>query len=272
MRLFAASQFPAVMELPSRVDSGHLMTKIPCSQAVSIRGTINKGHELTAVSISESLSDGLAVSDTEQFEPDAEWNSFVKGLVSGDQIAYNEFWDKYGNRLSAVARNNFPRGLNRRLAPEDIVQSTCRSFFHRVTTGRLELSDSEALWRLLCAITLNKTRMKHRFHLAQRRAANREQSAEVESPDGSTFRDEVVDKEQMPDEALMFAEQLEGIMELLDDTERRILQLKLEDHTNDEIAELVERSERTVRRVLKRLQEKLEATLPEGTITSDASE
>jgi len=205
------------------------------------------------------------MNEIENIESDAEWDSFVRGLVAGDQQAYDQFWEQYGKRISAVARNNFPRGLNRRLAPEDIVQSTCRSFFHRVTTGRLQLSDSESLWRLLCAITLNKTRMKQRYHLAQRRAANREQPAESQSPDGSTFGEEAVADEQMPEEVAMFAEQLEGIMELLDDTERSILQLKLEDYTNDEIAAKVHRSERTVRRVLKRLQSKLEAALPTNT-------
>ena len=203
--------------------------------------------------------------------PDAQWTIFVQGLVAGDEGAYQQFWDEYGQRLSAVARNQFPPGLKRRLAPEDIVQSTCRSFFHRVTTGKLQLSDSESLWRLLCAITLNKTRMKQRFHLAQRRAANREQAQELLSPDGSFVTDEPPSPGQLPDEAMMFAEQLEGIMSLLDDTERPILQLKLEDHTNDEIAARVGRSERTVRRVLKRLQEKLKGALPD-TLRSDCND
>lgn len=195
--------------------------------------------------------------------PDAQWTTFVQGLIAGDDQAYLQFWNEYGQRLNAVARSQFPPGLKRRLAPEDIVQSTCRSFFHRVTTGRLQLSDCESLWRLLCAITLNKTRMKQRFHLAQRRAINQEQTQELLSPEGSFTIDEPTSQDQLPDEAVVFAEQLENTMNLLDDTERSILQLKLEDHTNDEIAARVGRSERTVRRVLKRLQEKLEHLLPD---------
>ena len=193
--------------------------------------------------------------------PDDQWTAFVEGLVAGEDQAYQQFWEEYGKKLQGVARNQLSPGMNRRLAPEDIVQSTCRSFFHRVTTGKLQLSDSESLWRLLCAITLNKTRMKQRFHLAQRRAANREHAQETQSPTGSFLSNEPPAQEQLPDEAVMFAEQLETIMEMLDETEQSILQLKLDDHTNDEIAERVGRSERTVRRTLKRLQEKLKATL-----------
>lgn len=200
---------------------------------------------------------------------DAQWAEFVSGLVAGDEQAYGQFWERYGRRLSAVAKNSFPAGLNRRLAPEDIVQSTCRSFFHRVTTGRLQLSDGESLWRLLCAITLNKTRMKQRFHLAQRRAANREQNAQPETTDGSVLAFDPHDEGQTPDEVVMFSEQLQHVMEMLDETEQRILQLKLADHTNDEIAAQVERSERTVRRVLQRLQDKLRSALPEGVVPSD---
>lgn len=59
----------------------------------------------------------------------------------------------------------------------------------------------------------------------------------------------------------MFAEQLEQVMKLLDPIEQEILQLKLENYTHEEIAEKVHRSDRTIRRVLQRLQEKLMATL-----------
>ena len=195
--------------------------------------------------------------------PDDQWQAFAAGLAAGDDQAYQKFWDQYGKKLGGVARHQMSPGLNRRLAPEDIVQSTCRSFFSRVTTGKLELSDSESLWRLLCAITLNKTRMKQRYHLAQRRAANREQAQEIESSTGSFVAFEPADDGQLPDEVVTFAEQLEHIMSMLDETEQSILELKLEDHTNDEIAARVGRSERTVRRTIKRLQEKLKATLSE---------
>ena len=195
-------------------------------------------------------------------ESEAQWQAFINGLAEGSPAAQEEFWERYGKRLDLVTRKHFPAGLNRRLAPEDIVQSTCRSFFTRIEAGKLEVSDRDSLWGLLCAITLNKTRMKQRFHLAQRRALNREQDVHARPANGEEgVAFEPAAAGQAPDEALIFAEQLERVMELLDPTEKQILQLKLDNFSNDEIATQVNRSDRTIRRVVERLQAKLSAAL-----------
>lgn len=193
----------------------------------------------------------------EQRESEEQWQIFVQGLASGSIAAQEAFWDRYGARLDAVTRRKFPPSLHRRLAPEDIVQSTCRSFFARVQDGRLAVSDRDQLWGLLCAIALNKTRMKQRFHLAQRRDLSREQDLTAAGRDDSAPSLEVAGSTPPPDEAVIFSEQLERVMEVLDATEQQILQLKLENYSNQEIADRVHRSERTVRRVMERLQEKL---------------
>lgn len=202
------------------------------------------------------------------FESDAEWDVFIQGLAQGQPRAYEEFWQRYGRRLDAVAQKHFPAGLQRRLAPEDIVQSTCRSFFARIVDGRLAVSDADSLWGLLCAITLNKTRMKQRYHLAKRRALNRERDVEKNNDSDSAPSFEPSSEAQSPEESAMFSEQLEQVMQLLDPIEQEILQLKLENFTHEEIAEKVHRSDRTIRRVLQRLQEKLLATL-KGEETED---
>lgn len=195
-------------------------------------------------------------------ESDLQWQEFIEGLATGSVAAQEQFWQRYGKRLDLVTRRHFPPGLNRRLAPEDIVQSTCRSFFTRIQDGRLEVSDRDSLWGLLCAIALNKTRMKQRYHLAQRRAINREQDVQsTKSDSGERTAAEPASGGAPPDEAIIFAEQLERVMELLDATEKEILQLKLDNYTNQEIADRVSRSERTVRRVVERLQEKLATAL-----------
>lgn len=208
----------------------------------------------------EIAADG-ALSDSSP-ESDLQWQEFIEGLATGSVAAQEQFWQRYGKRLDLVTRRHFPPGLNRRLAPEDIVQSTCRSFFTRIQDGRLEVSDRDSLWGLLCAIALNKTRMKQRYHLAQRRAINREQDVQsTKSDSGERTAAEPASGGAPPDEAIIFAEQLERVMELLDATEKEILQLKLDNYTNQEIADRVSRSERTVRRVVERLQEKLATAL-----------
>jgi RNA polymerase sigma-70 factor (ECF subfamily) len=190
------------------------------------------------------------------------FDAMVRGLIEGDNLAYAEFWEQYGKRLEGVVRSKFPMGLKRRLEPEDLVQSVCRSFFRRATGGQLEFSGDESLWRLLCAITLNKMKMKQRFHYAKRRRLTQESDVAIQSSDGDSDRFEPVGTGQSPDDAAMFAEQLEQVMNTLDATEQNVLQLKLDGFSNEEISGKLRRSDRTVRRILKRMQIKLEALLP----------
>ena len=52
-------------------------------------------------------------------------------------------------------------------------------------------------------------------------------------------------------------------MDSFSDEERRIVELKLQERTNDEVAALVGCSERTVRRILKNVQASLEKSIEE---------
>ncbi len=98
-----------------------------------------------------------------------QWEATVRGLLDGDHEVCTRFWSDYGERLSRVAEHRLPAGLRRRVEPEDIVQSACRTFFRRVQGKKLELADRDMLWPLLCAITINKVRQQIRFHCRQRR-------------------------------------------------------------------------------------------------------
>ena len=57
-----------------------------------------------------------------------------------------------------------------------------------------------------------------------------------------------------PDEAIEFADQFKQLLTSLDAEEQQIVHLKLQEYTNDQVAEQLGCSERTVRRTLKRLQ------------------
>ncbi len=61
-----------------------------------------------------------------------------------------------------------------------------------------------------------------------------------------------------PAEAVAFTDQFQQLMAALDDEEQRLVDLKLQQYTNDEAAERLGCSERTVRRLLKRVRSRLE--------------
>jgi hypothetical protein len=75
-----------------------------------------------------------------------------------------------------VADRQIATWLRRRVDPEDVVQSACRTFFRRASLGDFSLASKDDLWRLLLTITLNKVRMQARFHTRNRRNAAREQA------------------------------------------------------------------------------------------------
>jgi RNA polymerase sigma factor (sigma-70 family) len=79
------------------------------------------------------------------------------------------------------------------------------------------------------------------------------------------------DDQPTPAEAAAFAEQLEHLLGSLDAEERRLVELKLEDCTNEEAARRLSCSERTVRRILKRVQGRLSRLLEESEPESSSS-
>ncbi len=194
---------------------------------------------------------------------DTDWDDWLEGLVRGDGPIVAEFWAAYGQRLQQLAASRLAPALQRRVGPEDVVQSVCRTFFRRAQAGEFALADSAALWRLLCGITLAKTRQKARFHRRKKRAVDREQDVIL----GSESRDaeyQPAADQPTPQQAAEFADELFHLMQQLDAEQQQLVELKLEQATNEEIAERMGCSERTVRRLLKRVQTRLRHMLDEA--------
>ena len=181
-----------------------------------------------------------------------EW---LEKLLDGEGDVVREFWALYGERLGKLAGKHLNSNLQRRFEAEDVVQSACRTFFRRAEAGQFQLAESESLWRLLCAIVVNKARMKIRFHLQDKRGVNREADV-APLPDGRP-REFAVASAPAPEEVAELNDQFQFLMSGLDEEEQLIVQHKLADLTNGEIAEKMNCSERTVRRIFSRIQSRL---------------
>jgi len=192
--------------------------------------------------------------------PDANdsWSQLIAGLRQGDARITSDFCRQYGEPLEKIAAKHLPAGLRRRLGPEDVVQSVCRTFFRRAREGQFELDDSEGLWRLLCAITLTKVREQARYHLRQKRGVQREVPLTPPGLGDSLPSIGPSDPAVSPAQAAAFTEQFQQLIAGLDDEERQLVDLKLQQCTNEEAAEKLGCSERTVRRLMKRIQSRLE--------------
>lgn len=169
-------------------------------------------------------------------------------LRGGELDAASQLYLKYADRLIHVARRQSAPALASRFDPEDVVQSVFRTFFRRFSAGAYDLPDGDELWKLLLVISLNKLRKLGLHHRAIKRDARRTQGgepiAEVAGAD---------DQAAVLQLRLTIAELLERV----DPTAARIVQLRVEGREVSEIAELTARSKRTVERVLQNFRRRL---------------
>jgi RNA polymerase sigma factor (sigma-70 family) len=186
---------------------------------------------------------------------DSHWQRLINGLRNGNETIAGEFYGHYRPLLERLAGMHLKSGLLRRVSPDEVAHSACRTFLRRIHGGEFELSGTDKLWNLLCAITLAKARKKARFHLADKRQVGKEQpQATTTEHGGAGPAGNVAAAAPTPAEAAEFADQFEHVLDSMDDEERKIVLLKLEQKTNDEIAAACQCAERTVRRLLKRVE------------------
>lgn len=163
---------------------------------------------------------------------------------AGEEAAATEIFERFAQRLAALVQSRLSKQLARRLDAEDVVLSAYRSFFVRARSGHFSLDEPGDLWRLLAQITLNKLYRSAEWHNAARRTPAREQPGLVE------LGNRAADAESSPELAVVVADQLEFLMSQLPPATCRVLELQLQGHDADEIATMIGRSPRTVRRQL----------------------
>lgn len=180
---------------------------------------------------------------------------------AGDQQAGNELFQRYVDRLTALARSRLSAKLSSRVDAEDVVQSAYRSFFARARDGQFAVDEGGDLWRLLVAITLHKLHDQVKRHTAEKRSVDAEHAFGGED---SLFgiKPEVFVQDPSPLAALALADEVEQFMRYLQPVDRRILELRLQGYTLLEIAELTCRSTPTISRLLERFKRYLKQHRP----------
>jgi RNA polymerase sigma-70 factor (ECF subfamily) len=162
----------------------------------------------------------------------------------------------------ALARRRLQDQLQGKEDPEDVLQSAFASFFTRCRQGQFELTNWESLWGLLTVITLRKCskHLKH-FH-ADCRDLQREENLDAADAARDTLR--LLSREPSPDQAVALTDLVEHLMDWLEPRDRAILTLHLQEYTIPEISAQVDRAERTVRRVLERIRNRLHEVLDDA--------
>lgn len=189
----------------------------------------------------------------------AEQDSFAElmtRLRAGEQEAARQVFQRFAQRLIALAGSRLDPMTRRKLDPEDVLQSVYRTFFVRYALGQFELDNWDSLWGLLTLITVRKCgKWAAHFHAGVRQV---EQEVTPATSESGTSSWEALAREPTPEEAAMLAETVEQLLRGLDGREREMVTLRLQGFSLTEISAEVARTERTVQRVLERARKRLE--------------
>ncbi|MBS0263315.1 MAG: protein kinase [Planctomycetes bacterium] len=181
----------------------------------------------------------------------------------GDEQAATEMFRRYVGRLTVLARARLAPKIARRIDPEDVVYSAYRSFFVRARNGQFALEQSGDLWRLLVGIVLNKLYHQVSRHTAEKRSVNRE--IRLGSGGDSAWNLLQLACVAPPaEQALELADLLEAFMQQIPPRSRRILELRLHGLRIEEIAGELQVHEKTIRRILADLENRLRNVLLEN--------
>jgi RNA polymerase sigma-70 factor (ECF subfamily) len=173
----------------------------------------------------------------------------IARLRAGDDAVAAQIFNRFANRLIALARSRLDNLLRQKVDPEDLLQSVFQSFFARNKEGQFDIRDWDSLWALLTVITLRKCGRRIEYFHAACRDVRREVTAPPSAEDSSVGW-EAVGQEPSPIEAIVLAETLEKMLGLLEGRNRDIVTLRLQGCTTPEISAQLDCTERTVQRVL----------------------
>ncbi|NUQ62216.1 MAG: RNA polymerase subunit sigma-70 [Pirellulales bacterium] len=192
---------------------------------------------------------------------DDEVTQWLGGLAQGDDLAVQEIWQRYCDRLVRLARKKLGDSSRRVADEEDVALSAFHSFCRGAAAGRFpQLDDRHDLWKLLVTITARKASAQLRRSHRQKRGGGTVRGESVFVRDDSSERgpgiDQVLGQEPTPELAALVSEQCEQLMNRLhDESLRRVALFKLEGFSNEEIAEKLDCAPRTVERKLARIRE-----------------
>lgn len=179
--------------------------------------------------------------------------NLVELLRRGDQFAAQRLWEKFYERLVSLAEKQLA-GRNIVIADqEDVAISAFKSFCNGVQCGQFpDISDHQSLWRLLAAIAKHKTLHLIRDQTRLKRGGNFKQVRNYSAQDSEDdLPVELVCQEPTPQMAAEFAEECSRLLSLLPQPELvEIAVEKLKGCTNEELAQRMNKSERTIERKL----------------------
>ncbi|MEM7312678.1 MAG: ECF-type sigma factor [Planctomycetota bacterium] len=180
---------------------------------------------------------------------------WIEDLKDQDDQAADRLWQRYFKKLINEARKSLGDAPRRIADEEDVAISVFQALCIGASTGKfVELKDRDDLWKLLVVITRYKSADQVRHQAADKRGGTRVRGdslvAAITGDDSNGF-DEIMGGEPTPELLVALQDQKEQLMGGLTDAgQRQVVQLRLQGYSNDEIADSMKVSVRTVERKL----------------------
>ncbi len=181
---------------------------------------------------------------------------WISALKTGDEEAIEAIWQRFHRQLLALARKRLEASKRQEADEEDVVQKAFHSFCRGVQRGRFpDIHDRDNLWKILVVVTARKAIDQVRREKSGKRAGGTSDAFPTISPTGNLSDDDtmarVVGNEPTPELATQLMEQFQKLLDALEDESlRQVAVWKMDGYTNDEIADKLNCSRRTVARKL----------------------
>lgn len=165
---------------------------------------------------------------------------WVQAVRRGDEDSASLLWKRYFNSLMATARSRMGTLPQETYDEEDAAISTFRVVFRKLQEGGYpELSDRDELWQLMLKIIVRKISHRVQYEFASKRGG---MAAKLTRVDESTIA--------CPDSSEVAMEYQSLLAKLEDSNLEQVAVLKLEGYTHEEIATKLNRTRRTIQRML----------------------
>jgi RNA polymerase sigma-70 factor (ECF subfamily) len=181
-----------------------------------------------------------------------EFADLMRRLSEGSEDAARELLDHYGEHILRVVRRKLSRELRSKFDSVDFVQAVWASFFADMPRQR-RFDHPQALMAFLVTLAQNKVidAVRQRMQ-TQKYDINRERPLE-----GSVVGDGggVAARQPTPSQEAVANDEWRRLLDELPNRYRRMLELLREGHTQKDIARELNVNEKTIRRVLEKLNE-----------------
>jgi RNA polymerase sigma factor (sigma-70 family) len=177
---------------------------------------------------------------------------------AGDKVAARELLDRLGPEIRQVARGKLPRSLRAIFYSIDIVQSIWKSLFAKDGQVLAKFENSRHFVGYLAGMARNKVNQEHRRTRTRKYDMGREEPLIVRRGDQEFVR-EVHAADPSPSQNAQANDRLAQILQGRSELERRVVELRRDGLTYDEIAAELSVHEATVRRIIEAIRLRLEA-------------